>query len=126
MGNDIKELFGGNAVIVRCTIAEEIRTVAELAIEALGAQNISDTVGEVLRHNDLFYETSAYKWVKLNNSALSPGGVVMSALIPVPDERIPKSYITISPDDFCIAISKQEKFYISDREFSDLFQELVS
>ena len=125
MGKDIKELFGGDAVIIRCACAEEVSAIAELAIEALGAKNISDTVGAVLRHNDLFYETSAYKWVKLNNSGLEPDKVIMSAFAPMLYKRIPKNYVTIHPGDFCVAVAKQEGCYLSEQEFSDLFQELI-
>lgn len=125
MGNDIKELFGGDTVIVRCTCAEEVRTVAELAIEEFDAKNVSDTVGAVLRHNDLFYEESAYKWMKLNKSNLRPDKVIMSAFIPRQDERIPKGYVIMPPDDFYVAVSKQAGYYLSEQEFSILFQELI-
>lgn len=125
MGNDIKELFGSGVVIVRCTCAEEVRTVAELAIEAFDAKNISDTVGAVLRHNDLFYEESAYKWVKLSKSDFGPDRVIMSAFVPKPDKRIPKSYVTMPPGEFCVAVSKQAGYYLSEQEFSILFQELL-
>lgn len=125
MDKDIKELFGGNTVIIRCSCAEEVRTVAELAIEAFDAKNISDTVGAVLRHNDLFYETSAYKWVKLNKNCLNPDKVIISAVIPIQDERIPKGYVIMPPDDFCVAVSKQAGYHLSEQEFSILFQELL-
>lgn len=126
MDKDIKELFGGNTVIIRCSCAEEVRTVAELAIEVLNARNISDTVDAVLRHNDFFYETSVYKWVKLNKSCLNPDKVVMSAFIPTRDKQIPKNYAMIYPEDFCVTILKQTTYDLSEEEFSDLFQELVS
>lgn len=125
MSKDIKGLFGSDTVIVMCTCAEEVRTVAELAIEAFDAKNVSDTVGAVLRHNDLFYEGSAYKWVKLNKSDLIPYRVIMSAFIPKPDKRIPKSYVTIPPGDFCVTVSKQVGYHLSEQEFSILFQELL-
>ena len=125
MDKDIKELFGGNTVIIRCSCAEEVRTVAELAIEVLNARNFSDTVGAVLRHNDLFYETSAYKWVKLNKSCLNPDKVVMSAFIPTRDKQIPKGYVIMPPDDFCVAVLKQAGYHLSEQEFSILFQELL-
>lgn len=125
MGNDIKELFGGDTVIVRCTCAEEVRTVAELAIEAFDAKNISDTVGAVLRHNDLFYEESVYKWVKLSKSVLRPYKVIISAVIPRQDEQIPKGYVIMPPDDFYVAVSKQAGYHLSEQEFSILFQELI-
>lgn len=125
MTKDIKELFGSNTVIVMCTCAEEVHTVAELAIEAFDAKNISDTVGAVLRHNDLFYEESAYKWVKLSKSALRSDGVVMSAFIPKLDRRIPKGYVTMPPGDFCVAVSEQAEYHLSEQEFSILFQELL-
>lgn len=132
MDKDIKELFGGNTVIIRCSCAEEVRTVAELAIEAFDAKNISNTVGAVLRHNDLFYEESAYKWVKLSKSwvklsksALRPYEEIISAVIPIQDERIPKGYVIMSPDDFCVAVSKQAGYHLSEQEFSILFQELL-
>ena len=125
MGNDIKELFGGDTVIVRCTCAEEVRTVAELAIEEFDAKNVSDTVGAVLRHNDLFYEESAYKWVKLNKCGPISDKVIMSAFIPRQDERIPKGYVIMPPDDFYVAVSKQAGYYLSEQEFSILFQELI-
>lgn len=125
MSKDIKGLFGSNNVIVMCTCAEEVRTVAELAIEAFDAKNISDTVGEVLRHNDLFYDGSAYKWVKLSKSDIRQDGVVMSAFILKLDNRIPKGYVTMPPGDFCIAVSKQAGYHLSEQEFSILFQELL-
>ncbi len=124
MGNDIKELFGGDTVIVRCTCAEEVRTVAELAIEAFDAKNISDTVGAVLRHNDLFYEESAYKWVRLSKSGIRPDRVIMSAIFRQ-DKQIPKGYVTMTPDDFYVAVSKQAGYHLSEQEFSILFQELI-
>lgn len=125
MGKDIKELFCGDIVIIRCTCAEEVRTVAELAIEAFDTQNISDTVGAVLRHNDLFYEESAHKWVKLSKSAFRPDKVIISAIIPIQDERIPKGYVIMPPDDFYVAVSKQAGYYLSEQEFSILFQDLI-
>lgn len=111
----IQELFSGhNSVTIKCTCAAEMRAVAIIATEELHAQRDSFTINAVLNGDDSYWDSSCYKWVRL---LLDRDVVWMFG------ERKCNTHITAG--EFIAAFNDQVQLP-SEREFSDLFQELVS